>query len=221
MNEWHTLSQLPQQTWGRLLLQQDPIYPRIPAADVEQCICQGIQAGLDAAAQWDLTRMYQTIEEQQVRLCVEQSEGPCGIHAEYCPVQHNSSAKGEIRLYEQTLQKICSEAERCKIPLHMQQIRDLHIAHEFYHYLEDTNQVDVHKTERSVSFLICRLFKQTRQIKSLHEIAAHTFAQQLCQTTYHPLQLDWLLLRHQDEGQANAFLDACLSNTNIEKGERT
>lgn len=217
MNEWQILSQLPQETWARILLQQDPIYPKIPTADVEYYIRQGLQAGLDAASQWNLSQIYQAIENQQVRLCTKHSEGPCGIHAEYRSVQGSSSSDREIRLYEQTLQEIRSAAELYKIPLHMQQIRDLHLAHEFYHYLEDTHQVDVSQTNRFVSFMVFHLFRQTRAIKSLHEIAAHTFAQHLCQTTYHPLQLDWLLLKQQDEGQAKVFFDTCLSSVGIEK----
>ena len=218
MNEWQTLSHLSPEAWAHVLLQQDPLYRRIPAAEVPDCIRRGIQAGLDAAKHWTLDGVYQAIETQNVALCTEPGEGACGIHAEYSSAAISVSGRCEIRLYEKTMQAIVSQAQQHSIPLSLQQVTNLHLAHEFFHYLEDTNQVAASQTEYSVSFRLCYLFRQNRKIQSLHEIAAHLFAQRLCHAEFHPLQLDWLLLRQQDEAQAKAFYDACLRANDLTKG---
>lgn len=218
MNEWQRLSRLSPETWAQILLQQDPVYHKIPASDWVNCIQQGIRSGLDAAGAWDLPRMHQAIQTQKVRVCLEPGEGACGIHAEYCLAQSSPSGHGEIHLYEQTLQTIFTQAQQYRIPISMEQIRNLHLAHEFYHYLEDSCQVDAQKTQRYVTFSVCHLFHVRRCIKSLPEIAAHTFAQCLCQAHFHPLQLDWLYLKQFNELQAEVFYDLCLNTDRILEG---
>ena len=138
------------------------------------------------------------------------------IHSEYCPAENGRGPV--IRLYRPTLEKIRAAAQRQGVPVTMEQLEQLHLAHEFYHHLENCGGGDVSLTSKPVEVRLLGVIRRPRAVRSLREIAAHTFARAVCASPCHPLAWDWLLLNEEDENRAKAFLRLCQQAEQSVKG---
>ena len=107
------------------------------------------------------------------------------------------------------LDQIEQAAKKKGIDVTMCQIEQMHLAHEFYYYLEDSGAGNVSQTSEPVQFGILGLFTRRCAVRSLREIAAHTFAQKVCAADFHPLAWDWLILNEESSDRANEFMNLC------------
>lgn len=216
MNDWEQLERLSGEAFALVLLRQDPVFGRIPPKKYGYYIRQGIRSGQQAAERWTLPGLARRLEEDGVEMCRSGETPPMDIHSEYCPAENGRAPV--IRLYIPTLEKICAAAQRRGIPVTMEQLEQLHLAHEFYHHLEHSGAGDVSLTSEPVEIRLLGVIRRTRAVRSLREIAAHTFARSVCASPCHPLVWDWLLLNEEDEDQAKAFLNLCRQAEQSVKG---
>ena len=216
MSDWEQLQCLSGEAFALVLLRQDPVFGRIPPEQYGYYIRQGIRAGQQAAEQWTLPELTRRLEEDGVEVCRSEETPPMDIHSEYCPAENGRGAV--IRLYCPTLEKIRVAAQRRGIPVTMEQLEQLHLAHEFYHHLEHCGGGDVSLTSKPVEVRLLGVIRRPRAVRSLREIAAHTFARAVCASPCHPLAWDWLLLNEEDENRAKAFLRLCQQAEQSVKG---
>lgn len=216
MSDRERLQSLSGEVFALVLLRQDPVFGRIPPEKYSYYIRQGIRSGQQAAERWSLPGLARRLEQDGVEVCRSGETPPMDIHSEYCPAENGRGPV--IRLYTRTLEKIRAAAQRQGVPVSMEQLEQLHLAHEFYHYLEDSGAGDVSLTSEPVEVRLLGVIRRLRPVRSLREIAAHTFAQTVCAGAFHPLVWDWLLLCEEDEEQARAFWNLCLRAEQSVKG---
>lgn len=216
MSDWEQLQSLSGEAFALVLLRQDPVFGRIPPEQYGYYVRQGIRAGQQAAEQWTLPALARRLAQDGVTVCRSGETPPLDIHSEYCPAENGRGPV--IRLYLPTLEKIRAAAQSRGVPVTMEQLEQLHLAHEFYHHLEHCDGSDVSLTSEPVEVRLLGIIRRSRAVRSLREIAAHAFARAVCASPCHPLAWDWLLLKEQDEDQARAFLNLCRQAEQSVKG---
>jgi hypothetical protein len=178
------------QTLGMLDLLQDPLFAKLDPAEYPRCIAKGISAGTAAAAH-------------------------CGCDPEVAFV----SAGFEIRRLEDPLRpeqrsriqaQIFYETDKPHVDLHMAELShkqsilaadgltaslewmvQLHLAHEYYHFLEFSQSHFV-----GDGLVPARLhgLVRPRRLRAASEIAAHSFSDVLMDSPLRPELMDYLVL---------------------------
>ncbi|MDR2938844.1 MAG: hypothetical protein LBV08_00815 [Clostridiales bacterium] len=175
-------------------LSQDMLFHKVPVGRILYYIDEPLKAGRDAARLYSGKDIHALYSEN-------------GIGAEYKP--KTASAFGVMLRGQAIL-----GADGCKVEIYMESIEELakhscfggmpgldlesalkvHLAHEFYHYLEYKSGSAI--TEMLDSVETFKLFGFTRKAKinRCSEIAAHMFAKCLIGLSYMPNLYDYLYL---------------------------
>lgn len=182
---------VPTETLGMLDLMQDPLFAKLDPGDYARCIAKGISAGTAAAA----------------------AHRGCDPEAAFV------SAGFEIRRLEDPLRlgqrsriqaQIFYETDKPHVDLHMTELShkqailkasglerslawmvQLHLAHEYYHFLEFSQ--GHFAGEGFVPAHLHGLIRP-RRLRSISEIAAHSFSAVLTDSPVRPELMDYLVL---------------------------
>nr|WP_314638984.1 hypothetical protein [uncultured Olsenella sp.] len=177
---------------------KDPLAPQLSDEEERACVRDALEAGHVAARQWAGKDLLGTLAEHgfllrqmeagvvdittrnrmQARLVCQQDGGTLDL---FMP---------QLRHKSEVLTALCGD-DMPKDTLSW--LIDLHVAHEFFHFLE-------HREERSVSMRMrpvrirSLLRVRNRRLSSPSEVAAHTFAYDMAGGPVRPTASDYLVL---------------------------
>lgn len=167
---------------------------RADPADARACAAWARKRGSSLAARWEGADLEQALREHGVAVLRPAGErasqaGPVRIAALYS--HDDRRPGGELRLYADQLKAKRDALLRAGVgewprPLDVER---LHLAHEFFHFLEHVGLADVAGCAPQVrvgGLLGCR----PRRLPGVSEVAAHAFARALAAAPAHPVLLD-------------------------------
>lgn len=187
MDQINQLLQISDLQIGQFLLMQDHLYKKIPENERLKLIQQAIECGRRAAGMIPASDLqdYCWQEKIEVEFFEEalKSDNFRYVLAEFQLPKH-------IRINQNLVDQSASFVAEQKF-LQGQQVTEILLAHELYHYLENKHQLFTIQKQLNYQ---TGPFKRSARLHGLSEIAAMTFAQESLGLTFSPVLLNVLLL---------------------------
>lgn len=173
-------------------LKQDPHYSYIPSEQIKSYIENSISCGRNTAQPYCSYRSYgdwiNLLLKQKIK--IQFLSEP--IQNRWIRAQYIRKTK-TIEVYRSSIEQLRSFFLTMDFPIYEEDLILLHLAHEFYHHLEEQHRK---RTDLQVPKVIVKrvgpfIWKQT--IQRTREIAAHTFTQTILGIPWSPYHLDIFL----------------------------
>lgn len=175
-------------------LTRDLLYQKIPPEQVEHYVCTALKIGADVAKACPSRDVYKLCAHNNIRIEENTAKGKyfgVRMRAEI----HMSDEETKILLYRQSIEDIArslqtffSEDQR----MSQDNILKMHLAHEFFHYIEQRDNMRVNEMLPQVVTFSIMGFQRRATILTLSEVAAHSFSKELLQLPHYPYLYDKL-----------------------------
>lgn len=180
-------------------LYQDPIFNRISKEKCYEIIKNALKIGKEYAAGYNGAEMKELIKSNQILLSIKQKSKykSVNLRGEYI----YSKKKNEIIVYENSIESLAKSSKKIlpeELAIDYEKALEIHLAHEFFHYIEFNRIRPVSETE-GIDYQT-RLLKKYKKIPVIKasEIAAHSFSFYFCKLSIFPNFYDYVYL--QDNG---------------------
>jgi hypothetical protein len=175
-------------------LTRDLLFQKIPPEQVEHYVCTALKIGADVARACATRDIYQLCADNNIRIELLSSRGKyfgVRMRAEI----HMSDGETKILLYQQSIEDI-ARSLREFFPddqgMSYDTILKMHLAHEFFHYIEQRDNMRVNEMlPKVVTFRFLGLQRKAT-ILTLSEVAAHSFSKELLRLPHYPYLNDKL-----------------------------
>jgi len=206
------MSDLSDKVLGCMELRQDPLFHKIPEEKIPYYVHESLEAGRLAATVYKGQGIRAMCREAGLRYEITEASGK--FHNVSFRAQIDfSKTPPEIILYSSSLkgmQSVCQEILgelSSSNDTDLDLLVDIHLAHEFYHWLEYREQVFTN--ERLEAIEVFKLGPWTRRSSVVQccEIAAHAFCKELLGLPYLPNLLDYAYLIEEKQLPAEDFME--------------
>jgi hypothetical protein len=197
------------ETWGFYAFSADFLNNRIPDEKKHEMIRKSIACGENCAdrVMRESGETSPSTIARQFGLEVIENDFPMTgnrkVFAQFTPPKQIEIFKDPLKRYESLLARASEQQASLLIPL--QEIYNLVLAHEIYHYIEECNADTIYS--RAEKYTLWRFFgfHYNTTVNALGEIAGMAFSRKLNHVAYSPFLLDVLLFFDYDEEQASAI----------------
>lgn len=184
-------------------IQKSPIYERMSKEQISYFINESLRIGKEEAQKYLLIHknIYQLLDEHKICYEVKKTKkqyenfvlrGDINFKKESC----------NITIYDESIHSIYLD-HRHRLPksleLSEKQALELHLAHEFFHFLEFKSGVTVSERLGKIKLPVLLNFARKVDVIECSEIAAHSFAKQFCRLKVLPNYYDLHYLYHQNK----------------------
>lgn len=185
-------------------LTEDPIFGRIPKDRTSYYIENSIKMGSEKAVMLKKNCENKSLTE----LCIDNGITVNIIDKSYKVMDTNYRAeiyysKNQINILKPSISLL---EEQLKGLATIEEIIDIHIAHEFYHFLEYRNEKDTADILLPVTTLKLGKFNKKSKVIKTCEIAAHAFCKEYLKLQFHPKALDFVYLIKKGELSYEEFV---------------
>ncbi len=175
-------------------LTRDLFYQKVPPEQAEQYVCTALKIGADVAKACPSKDIYELCADNNIRVEKLSAKGKyfgVRMRAEI----HMSDEETKILLYWQSIEDITQSLQDF-FPddqrMSLDTILKMHLAHEFFHYIEQRDSMRVNEMLPKVVTFSFLGFKRRATILTLSEVAAHSFSKELLQLPHYPYLYDKL-----------------------------
>ena len=201
----HHLLQVDDQTWGLYAFSRDILNQRIPLDKKTEMIHKAIACGKEYAQRViceygsrDI-RMIATKLKVNIEFRDSKMTGKRVLFANYTP-------PNRIEIMEEPVQRAVQLLSGTDVMLYklVQQddIMDTILGHEIFHLIEDNNEQEIYTRTEKICLWSFMGYKSYSTIRTLSEIGAMAFTQELNGLSYSPFMLDVLLYYSYDSTSA-------------------
>ncbi|MGL5378442.1 hypothetical protein [Clostridium sp.] len=174
-------------------LMEDNIFHKIPKYKITYYINESIKIGKEEAKKYRDKDLSQILKENSVEVIVKPKR-PNSKYVDLRAEINFTDKKREIILYENSIDELYNSLKNGNSNITKKKVIDIHLAHEFYHYLEfKSKNFTNEKLDKIESFKLGP-FKLKSTIVKTKEIAAHAFCKELLGMRIHPKELDYIYL---------------------------
>lgn len=184
-------------TLAWLDLQNDPVFNKIPSDRYHYYLDNALMAGERVADAFSGSNIRELYDEHCIEIELKQADGL--FFTVQFRAQFEFSEKKALRkvtLYQPSLESLQTSCAAQGLMLETDAIIDIHLAHEFFHYLEYAQQKPVSTSLDKVCHIAFGPFRRYSTVTATSEIAAHRFCQRLHRLEYYPTWFDFLWLVH-------------------------
>ncbi|QCT19389.1 hypothetical protein FEM41_06830 [Jejubacter calystegiae] len=183
------------QSLAWLDLRGDAVFNKIPPARRRYYLDSALAAGERAASTLQTRDIRSLYAENGIEIKLEQGEG-LFFSVRFRAQFEYSEAKSirRVTLYQPSLESLRTSCERAGQPVTLEQIIDIHLAHEFFHFLEHHQNQPVGATLEKVCHFALGPWRSYSTVAATSEIAAHRFCQRVNGLACYPSWYDWLWL---------------------------
>lgn len=171
-------------------LRNDAVFNKIPPVKYRYYLENALAAGVTAAQEFAGQSIRDLYLQHSIDIQYDKGDGL--FFTVQFRAQFEFSVKKNIRrvtLYQPSLESL---QRSCGLPL--DKIIDIHLAHEFFHFLEYSRQKPVGETLDKVCNVAIGPLRCYSTVAATSEIAAHRFCQLLNNLDYYPSYYDFLWL---------------------------
>lgn len=171
-------------------LRNDRVFNKIPPQKYRYYLENALQAGETAAAQFAGHAIRELYQQHNIEIRHEKGDGL--FFTVQFRAQFEFSEKKNLRRVTLYQPSLASLQASCGLPL--EKIVDIHLAHEFFHFLEYSRKKPVSETLDKVCNVSVGPFRSWSTVTATSEIAAHRFCQLLNGLEFYPTWYDFLWL---------------------------
>jgi hypothetical protein len=188
---------------GFLELKKSSVFAKIPQTGYSDYVDRSLDAGARAAEEFIGRDIRDVLKEYDIKIeqGVQKSKNtPVRLRAD---INFSKKHTSMIRIYEDSIRSIardCNPAVAKKFRLSPDQIVNVHLAHEFFHYLEFLNDDPVSAQLPKVQIFKILGWKYRVDVVQCSEIAANAFAKSVCGTRVLPNYYDFIYLAIKEDG---------------------
>ena len=178
-------------------LRSDVVFNKIPADRYRYYLESALAAGEHEAIPLLGQNIRQLCNDNQIEICLEQGDGlffSVQFRAKFEYSQKKSIRR--VTLYEPSLKSLQISCARAGLDFSLNKIIDIHLAHEFFHFLEYSRQQPVGSQLEKICNFSLGPIRSYSTVSATSEIAAHRFCQLLNDLEHYPTYYDFLWLEH-------------------------
>lgn len=178
-----------------LELRNDVVFNKIPPSRYRYYLDSALAAGEDAATPLPGKNIRQLYADNAIEIVLNEGDGL--FFSVQFRAQFEYSEKKSLRrvtLYQPSLENLHTSCARAGLAMSLDKIIDIHLAHEFFHFLEYSRQQPVGATLEKVCNFSLGPFRSYSTVSATSEIAAHRFCQLLNDLEHYPTWYDFLWL---------------------------
>lgn len=200
-----TLLQMDDETWGQYAFSREILNRRIQPDHRTEMIAKAMACGKQYAQRIILEYGCADVRKiaEECKLVIEYQDvsmtGKRVMFACYNPPQHITIMKEPAR---QAVQLVSGEAPELVELFTQDGIIDTILAHEIFHFIEDKYEKEIYTRTKKILLWNFLGYKNYSTIRTLGEIGAMAFAQELNGLNYSPFILDVLLYFGYDSSSA-------------------
>lgn len=176
-------------------LRNDAVFNKIPPAKYRYYLDNALSAGERAADEFQDCYIRDLYQQHDIDIQLKQGNGI--FFTVQFRAQFEFSEKKDIRrviLYQESLENLQASIVQAGVDVSLDTIMDIHLAHEFFHFLEYSRYQPVSATLEKVCNLSFGSFRHYSTVATTSEIAAHRFCQQLIKLPHYPTYYDFIWL---------------------------
>jgi len=208
----NSLSDLSDEILGCMELCQDPLFHKIPPEKILYYVHESLQAGRLAAATYKGLGIRGMCRDAGLRYEITEASGK--FHNVSFRAQIDfSKTTPEIILYASSLKgmrTVCQEilGERlCGSAADLDLLVDIHLTHEFYHWLEYREQIFTNEKLERIEVFKLGPYTRKSSVVQCCEIAAHAFCKELLGLPFLPNLLDYAYLIGEQQLAKGDFME--------------
>lgn len=182
-------------------LRRDLLFEKIPPSQYDYYVENAIRIGKNAAKPFKGKSIEKLYREYGITLSYSDKASMImnfQLRAEFI----KKKDKNEVVLYTKSLEALkeaWNQSTRLSNQVKQSEIEEIHLAHEFYHFLEYNIHSPVEKQLEPIEVPTLFGHKKKKYIKQCSEIACHAFAKELTGFEYFPTMLDLIFLESKGE----------------------
>ncbi|SEW26450.1 hypothetical protein [[Clostridium] fimetarium] len=199
----NNLEDISDELMGYSELKQDIIFQYISKADKKSYIQNSINIGKSAVLLYNERKLYQILQENGVVVVMHNDCESEYIHSQ---IYYDDNIK-KIDIYLKSLRKIQEAMKWIQYDISMKELVEIHLAHEFYHFHEFSNNCRTEEMLKPVKYRIFGVMNRKSNVHRTSEIAAHIFAKYSCDFNIHPKVMDYVLMEYQEKRNQSAIFD--------------
>lgn len=179
------------------ILKEDVYYKKIPKDKIDYYIRESKKIGQEAAENllnnFPNKSIVEICKEKGVKVFLDYEEYDFEIVKLRGKYDNDENC---IDLYDLSIKKIGNAITNANVGLKLdyEQIKEMLLTHELYHYLEDKELGSTYDSLEKVNIFKTRIIKKEYPIVKTSDIAAHIFCKELLSISYHPKVLDYIYL---------------------------
>lgn len=176
-------------------LSEDIIFRYIPMQKRIWYVEQSMKMGIETAKAFQGKSIEDILSQNHVEVFISKECGQGYIHSQ---IQFDKQVK-RIDLYEDVLKEIQTAMLEGKYEITMEELLSLHLAHEFYHFLEYTQGCMTYERLEVLKYRVFGCIPRSSTVHRTSEISAHIFAKIVCGFPMHPKILDYILMEFREK----------------------
>lgn len=175
-----------------LELKEDIVFHKIPKNKIKYFINEASAIGREEAKKYKESTLEDLLKENGVEVIIKET----------CPTK-KLDIRGEIifdkkekkiTIYKNSLEQLYKSLNDSGLKVSRDNVYEIHLAHEFYHFLEFKNKKNTNELLEKVETISIGAIKRKSSILKTREIAAHSFCKELLNLKFHPKLMDYLFL---------------------------
>ena len=184
------LAQIPDEVFAYCDLKEDLSFACIPPQARKSYIETALQAGRQAAEKYAGQSLLSVLQHNGVTVRRFEDAPGGDLHAQIC----YDDKMRQIDLFLPMTRKLSEAMAKTPYPVTAEQVEEMFLAHEFYHYLEYAQGQGTEALCPPVKKKMLGLFSVQSRVIRMREIAAFVFSKQICRAAVHPKAMDYALL---------------------------
>lgn len=196
--------------WGRYAFSRDFLQGRVLPAQRDEMIRRAVACGTDWATriQKETGANDPFAIARALELDVQEGEQPMtekrALFAQFVPDNHIEIMQQPLENYA-TLYANEQDGEDAHLFPPPEQVKKLLLAHEIFHYVEETHAQEIYTRTETIRLWKFLWFENNSTLRAVGEIAAMQFAKALVGTSFSPFMLDVLLFFSYNEAGAESI----------------
>ena len=183
-------------------LDMDKYAAKIPVDQRQGIVEQALALGERVADTYRHTNFHQAFEQAGYKVEYTQNLDQAIKHGLMMRAEIIEDNLGKrVLIYRDSIEHAVTDLAGIGIEASPAMIESLYLAHEFFHLLEITGEVDDPVLKRQVTRLTLLGKSFYGQLQSPSEIASNRFAHRTCQAPFNPLLIDELFIGDESETQ--------------------
>lgn len=208
----NSLSGLTDEVLGCMELRQDPLFHKIPPDKIPYYVHGSLQAGHLAAATYKGLGIRGMCKDAGLRYEITEASGKFHNVSFRAQIDFTKTTP-EIILYASSLEgmrTVCQEIldERfSRSAADLDLLVDIHLAHEFYHWLEYREQIFTNEKLKRIEVFKLGPYTRKSSVVQCCEIAAHAFCKELLGLPFLPNLLDYAYMIREQQLATGDFME--------------
>lgn len=190
------LGKLNNRTLAYAELKNDLLFQKIPKDKIDYYIDDSLFLGEIKAKQYLTKDLKRLCEDNGIKIEVVKKSGTF-YGVKFRAEISFSKKENIIKIYESSLidlMNTCNKVDFFKEKLSYEDVFNMHLAHEFYHFLEYKENKPTNELLDRITLMNFGFFKRESSIIKCSEIAAHSFSKEILGTRFLPNIYDYLYL---------------------------